>query len=70
MTSLCREPICGAKTEVYSRITGYYRPVQNWNDGKAQEYKERKVYDMAASTAPKGGLQHQRLRWMPVRQGL
>ena len=38
-------PECGAKAEVYSRITGYYRPVQNWNDGKAQEYKMRKVYD-------------------------
>ena len=39
-------PICGSKTEVYSRITGYYRPVQNWNDGKAQEYKDRKEYDI------------------------
>ncbi len=37
-------PECGEKTEVYSRITGYYRPVQNWNDGKAQEYKDRVVY--------------------------
>ena len=37
-------PICGQPTEVYSRITGYYRPVQNWNDGKAQEYKDRKTY--------------------------
>lgn len=37
-------PHCGEKTEVYSRITGYYRPVQNWNDGKAQEYRDRKVY--------------------------
>ena len=37
-------PHCGATTEVYSRITGYYRPVQNWNDGKAEEFKERKVY--------------------------
>ena len=35
---------CGAETEVYSRITGYYRPVQNWNDGKSQEYKDRKEY--------------------------
>ncbi len=43
-------PICGEATEVYSRITGYYRPVQNWNDGKTQEYKERKVYDVAHST--------------------
>ena len=37
-------PICGKKTEVYSRITGYYRPVQNWNDGKAQEFMDRKNY--------------------------
>ncbi|MBQ9414689.1 MAG: ribonucleoside triphosphate reductase, partial [Clostridia bacterium] len=43
-------PICGQKTEVYSRITGYYRPVQNWNDGKAQEYKDRRVYDIGRST--------------------
>ena len=42
-------PICGAETEVYSRITGYYRPVKNWNDGKAQEYKERKNYDINRS---------------------
>ena len=39
-------PECGETTEVYSRITGYYRPVQNWNDGKAQEFKDRKVYDI------------------------
>ncbi len=42
-------PHCGGKTEVYSRITGYYRPVQNWNDGKAQEFVERKVYDISNS---------------------
>ncbi len=42
-------PHCGEKAEVYSRITGYYRPVQNWNDGKAEEYKERKLYDTANS---------------------
>ncbi|MCF0146635.1 MAG: ribonucleoside triphosphate reductase, partial [Eubacterium sp.] len=42
-------PTCGNKTEVYSRITGYYRPVQNWNDGKAQEFKDRKVYDLSNS---------------------
>ena len=45
-------PICGKKTEVYSRITGYYRPVQNWNDGKSQEYKDRKTYKVAAASAP------------------
>ena len=42
-------PSCSEKTEVYSRITGYYRPVQNWNDGKAQEYKDRRVYDAPAA---------------------
>jgi ribonucleoside-triphosphate reductase len=42
-------PICGKKTEVYSRITGYYRPVQNWNDGKSQEFKARKEYDIQTS---------------------
>ena len=43
-------PYCGAKTEVYSRITGYYRPVQNWNDGKLQEYANRTEYDIAHSS--------------------
>lgn len=42
-------PTCGETTEVYSRITGYYRPVMNWNEGKSQEYKERKVYDIGHS---------------------
>jgi ribonucleoside-triphosphate reductase len=44
---------CGEKTEVYSRITGYYRPVQNWNDGKSQEYKDRKTYDIGKSMSEK-----------------
>ncbi|MDM8213354.1 ribonucleoside triphosphate reductase [Enterococcus hirae] len=43
-------PYCGKKTEVYSRITGYYRPVQNWNDGKAQEFKDRKTYQLGGTT--------------------
>ena len=30
--------------EVYSRIVGYLRPVQNWNKGKQQEYAERRAY--------------------------
>ncbi|MBE6605590.1 MAG: ribonucleoside triphosphate reductase [Ruminococcaceae bacterium] len=47
-------PECGSKTEVYSRITGYYRPVQNWNDGKSQEFKHRVVYNAASSMAKKG----------------
>lgn len=55
--SVCREhgylageqktcPKCGSVTEIYSRITGYYRPVQNWNDGKLQEYQNRTEYRM------------------------
>ncbi len=55
--SVCREhgylageqktcPKCGKNCEVYSRITGYYRPVKNWNDGKSQEFKQRKTYDV------------------------
>lgn len=39
-------PICGKPTEVWSRITGYYRPVSNWNAGKSQEWKQRVTYDM------------------------
>lgn len=46
-------PECGETTEVYSRITGYYRPVQNWNDGKTQEFKDRKLYDLGTSTLKK-----------------
>ncbi len=42
-------PDCGEPAEVYSRITGYYRPVQNWNVGKTQEYKDRQVYNIATS---------------------
>ena len=42
-------PECGQKCEVWSRITGYYRPVQNWNDGKVQEFKDRKEYEVENS---------------------
>lgn len=46
-------PICGKKTEVWSRITGYYRPISNWNDGKVQEFKDRKEYKLADSVVEK-----------------
>ncbi len=46
-------PICGEVTEVYSRITGYYRPVQAWNDGKSEEYKCRKEYNLETSVLKK-----------------
>ena len=47
-------PVCGRPAEVYSRITGYYRPVQNWNEGKTQEYKNRKTYNIARSVLKRG----------------
>ena len=53
-------PFCGEKAEVYSRITGYYRPVQNWNDGKAQEFKDRRTYDVAASKLTHSGVPAQK----------
>ena len=52
-------PECGGQTEVYSRITGYYRPVQNWNDGKAQEFKDRRTYDIGASKLTHSGVRKQ-----------
>ena len=42
-------PVCGGPTETYSRITGYYRPIKNWNDGKSQEFKDRQTYDIEHS---------------------
>ena len=54
--SVC--PECGERTQIYSRITGYYRPVQNWNDGKAQEFKDRKVYDIGHSHLTHQGVLH------------
>ena len=42
-------PVCGKESEIYSRITGYYRPVKNWNAGKTEEYKNRKTYDLNES---------------------
>ena len=37
---------CGEETEVYSRVTGYYRPVNRWNKGKQEEFKERKTFEL------------------------
>ena len=52
-------PICGETTEVYSRITGYYRPVQNWNDGKRQEFADRVEYDIAGSKLHKADVKEE-----------
>ena len=39
------EQACSQRTEVYSRVVGYFRPVQNWNEGKKVEFKDRTPYD-------------------------
>lgn len=36
--------ICGQKTEVYSRVCGYFRPVANWNKGKKEDFKDRRTF--------------------------
>ncbi|MFC1571465.1 anaerobic ribonucleoside-triphosphate reductase [Candidatus Margulisiibacteriota bacterium] len=39
-----KEKKCSLPTEVYSRVVGYFRPVQHWNEGKKEEFKDRKTY--------------------------
>ncbi|MGL5435756.1 MAG: ribonucleoside triphosphate reductase [Lachnospiraceae bacterium] len=55
-------PICGQEAEIYSRITGYYRPVKNWNEGKTQEYKNRTTYHMAKSALKKSHQAAERIK--------
>ena len=43
---------CGEKCEIYSRIVGYFRPVSQWNKGKKEEFKDRKVFKI--KNQPKG----------------
>lgn len=38
--------IMAIKTEVYSRVVGYYRPVQDWNDGKQEEFRQRTTHEI------------------------
>ncbi len=42
---------CKVKTEVYSRVAGYYRPIQLWNKGKREEFRLRKTYVVPKETA-------------------
>jgi ribonucleoside-triphosphate reductase len=44
-------PVCGANCEVYSRVVGYLRPVDQWNDGKQAEFKIRKTFDRSTVMA-------------------
>lgn len=41
-----KKPVKAIRTEVYSRIVGYYRPVQNWNDGKREEFSQREYINL------------------------
>lgn len=43
--------ICGEKTEVYSRVCGYFRPVSNWNKGKKEEFKDRQTFQVNSKQA-------------------
>lgn len=58
-------PHCGEKAEVYSRITGYYRPVQNWNEGKRQEYENRKVYTKVTKQMEDEGMAETAMKQIP-----
>ena len=58
-------PHCGKAAEVYSRITGYYRPVQNWNDGKSQEYRERREYDVEHHSTWPGAKEKEEVKAAP-----
>lgn len=59
-------PKCGQKTEVFSRITGYYRPVKNWNAGKLQEFKERVFFDVEGKASKKKKQPKKSISWMPL----
>jgi len=39
-----RRAVCGRETEIFSRVCGYHRPIKNWNKGKKEEFKDRKLY--------------------------
>ncbi len=63
-------PECGESAEVYSRITGYYRPVQNWNAGKTQEYKERREYNIETSVLTHEGPKEETVPAVPAANSL
>ena len=63
-------PHCGQRTEVYSRITGYYRPVQNWNDGKSEEFRNRKTYIPETSVLSHGVLSEEAVIEHVIEQSL
>ena len=48
-------PACESRCEVYSRVVGYFRPINNWNPGKRQEFSDRLEYDEELSLDPVRG---------------
>lgn len=55
------EDVHGTQTEVYARIVGYYRAVRNWNRGKADEFKKRKMFELNCDERPDAVSQHPKL---------
>jgi len=47
------QKVCGEQCEVYSRVVGYFRPVQNWNNGKREEFAMRKTFKLPNSQEEK-----------------
>ncbi len=47
-----KSPSCNQKMEVFSRVVGYYRPVENWNKGKQDEFKARRTFTVSQCTRP------------------
>lgn len=45
---------CNKETEIYSRVSGYHRPVKNWNVGKQEEFKERKPFQFKVEFSKDG----------------
>lgn len=52
MAASKKSAVCGAKTEVYSRVCGYHRPTRNWNKGKQAEFQDRQEYSAASAERP------------------
>ena len=51
MAEVKKIKIKAVPVEIYSRVVGYYRPVMSWNDGKQEEFKDRKTIDVSATFA-------------------
>ncbi len=43
--------VCNERCEVFSRVVGYFRPVQNWNNGKQEEFRNRVEFDEGKALA-------------------